>query len=472
MTSYIWMANAANWDCNCTIPVVLSCPAGVASSLMEISNAFDCVVTLCRVRGILIWGKSPAINHSRCCASGIWHVMRFINTLNRWSKSHADFSGICLISFISVIHCDSDFGFWNSLSNAYLISTSDLSCPGGVVALNFMYHVKALSLNVVSSCAILAWSVGVCFTAHTASQWTSVVLHHLVLSHETLVVSGKRLPLLLPSWSISRYSLLSFGVNLRLSFVLPISPMFTRLSCLCSPLVLGSLEYERHGGLGWIKGWTMFVQSGIGVLHLADLSAPNLSFLLGISDQSRYPLHSDFPLTPLSLFLHLSQIFRPFYRILSTALTRSQPPRSFLQSRSLGSPARLVCRVYSRCRASLVVFSWRMGVPHSSSWRFLGMQYSSLSVVWSNSLYVHLDPSDTSPIFCTSLSTPTLVASLESLRSLQCSLCLLILASLVSLRICRPFLLSGPLFPLSPWILTWFNPIHSLPLCAKVTTQP
>jgi hypothetical protein len=60
-----------------------------------------------------------------------------------------------LISLISIIHCDSDFGFeklYQEISLNLCKGHSSIIC---VAALYFMYHLKGLSMNVVSICTIM-----------------------------------------------------------------------------------------------------------------------------------------------------------------------------------------------------------------------------------------------------------------------------------------------------------------------------
>jgi len=53
---------------------------------------------------------------------------------------------------------------WENL----FVSSKDLSCFTGVVTLYFMYHVRALSLKVVSKCTILDVSSVILFSDHIA----------------------------------------------------------------------------------------------------------------------------------------------------------------------------------------------------------------------------------------------------------------------------------------------------------------
>ena len=89
-----------------------------------------------------------------------------INTLNRWSKSKLDSPTLCLISFSSIIHYDSDLGFLNSLKRATWISPRVLALPSK----NFMYQFNARSLKVVTIwLAFMSESVTF-LTLHTTSH--------------------------------------------------------------------------------------------------------------------------------------------------------------------------------------------------------------------------------------------------------------------------------------------------------------
>lgn len=54
---------------------------------------------------------------------------------------------------------------WISLSKSLFISARDLSCLDGAITLYFIYHVKVMSLKLVSNYAIVT-----CFTDHIASH--------------------------------------------------------------------------------------------------------------------------------------------------------------------------------------------------------------------------------------------------------------------------------------------------------------
>ena len=68
------------------------------------------------------------------------------------------------MSLSSMIHCDSDFGFLNSLIIAVLTSMSGLFCA----VVYFIYHVRALSLSVVANWASLTLSYWICLMVHIA----------------------------------------------------------------------------------------------------------------------------------------------------------------------------------------------------------------------------------------------------------------------------------------------------------------
>ena len=108
------------------------------------------------------------MNHSRCCCAGNSKFTCPSNVLNLWSKSHIDSCGSCLISFSSVMHCDSDLGFLNCFFNSSLISFIVFGCCA--LDENFINHVRDLSLNVVVNCSLLISSLYTCLIFHTASQ--------------------------------------------------------------------------------------------------------------------------------------------------------------------------------------------------------------------------------------------------------------------------------------------------------------
>ena len=122
-------------------------PIGDASIFMAISNSYTCNVILCCVNETLICGNNATINHSLCCAYDIGKDTCPISTLNIWSKSWVDSPFSFLISFSSMTHYDSDFGFLNSAIRAVWISLSILGCPPE----NFINQFRARSLSVVTT---------------------------------------------------------------------------------------------------------------------------------------------------------------------------------------------------------------------------------------------------------------------------------------------------------------------------------
>lgn len=129
--------------CICCTPVWVS-PTREGSIFIAISNASACIAILCCVNGNLICGIIVAKNHSLCCYGGISKLTWPINILNRWFSSHTDSIDACLISFSSIIHYDSDFGFLNSTTKALLIS---LNVAFNLLMDYFIYHFNALSLT-------------------------------------------------------------------------------------------------------------------------------------------------------------------------------------------------------------------------------------------------------------------------------------------------------------------------------------
>jgi len=101
---------------------------------------------------------------------GIWNANRSFNILNICSYSHSNSFTICLISFNSVMHCDSDLSFWNFFNRACLTSANVLVCYAGVIVWYFIYHNNAQFLNVVFNYAIFTSSSWIFFTVHIVSQ--------------------------------------------------------------------------------------------------------------------------------------------------------------------------------------------------------------------------------------------------------------------------------------------------------------
>ena len=104
-----------------------------ASNFIEISRASDYDVIFCCISGKCICGNNPAMNHTLCFLLVIRKVSRSINALNLLSKSHNDSFYNFLISFISIMHHDSDFGFFNSFSRSSLMLSKILGCITGAL---------------------------------------------------------------------------------------------------------------------------------------------------------------------------------------------------------------------------------------------------------------------------------------------------------------------------------------------------
>ena len=114
----------------------------------------------------MIWGNKATMNHSLCFAGPIVKLTWSSRTLNLWSKSQTDSPRLCWISFNSVIHCDFDLGFLNSLIIVALISSKTWFW----VLEKFINQVKDRSLKEVTSCALLtSWSK-MFLVVHTASH--------------------------------------------------------------------------------------------------------------------------------------------------------------------------------------------------------------------------------------------------------------------------------------------------------------
>ena len=95
------------------IPAPVS-PIDKDSSFIVISRACVCGTIFCCINGIRMSGNNATMNHSLCCTYHIWKLTLAINVLNLLSNSQTDSVGSCLISLISVMHCDSHFGFLKS----------------------------------------------------------------------------------------------------------------------------------------------------------------------------------------------------------------------------------------------------------------------------------------------------------------------------------------------------------------------
>jgi len=177
-----WIANATSWFYICAI--LLFSPTREASNFIAISNASDCDITIFYMKGLWMWGKNLAMNHSLCCWLGIWNVHLSITSLNLWSNSHTNTVYTSLIALSSVMYYDSDFGFLNSCNNASVISFNVL------VYQSFMYQTSACPLKVVSNCTIFA-----------PSSWTFFAVH--MVSHTNICCYGSSHPIPLNSRNLS-----------------------------------------------------------------------------------------------------------------------------------------------------------------------------------------------------------------------------------------------------------------------------
>ena len=70
----------------------------------------------------------------------------------------------------NAIHCCYNSGFCNYLIKSFFIWSKVFVYPAGVLALYFIYHLRAWSLSIISSCAILVASSVILFTIQIASQ--------------------------------------------------------------------------------------------------------------------------------------------------------------------------------------------------------------------------------------------------------------------------------------------------------------
>ena len=154
-----------SWLYICCTPAWVS-PISKASSFIAISNALAWVAILCCVKGNLICSSSVAMNHSLCCSGGILKLTWPINTLNHWSNSHTNSIVVCLVSFSSVIQCDSNFEFLNYDTNAFLISSNEAV---ELVTEYFIYQVSTLSRSNMMSCTLFTSSLVICLVVHNAS---------------------------------------------------------------------------------------------------------------------------------------------------------------------------------------------------------------------------------------------------------------------------------------------------------------
>ena len=167
--SYNWIASATSCDLTWAILAMLSSTRD-ASNFIEISREFDYDVIFCCISGKCICGNNPAMNHTLCCLLGIGKVSRSINALNFLSKSHNDSFYNFLISFISIMHRDLDFGFFNSFSRSSLMLSKILGCITGALDWYFINQSNMWSLNVVVNYINFTSSSKTYFMAHIASH--------------------------------------------------------------------------------------------------------------------------------------------------------------------------------------------------------------------------------------------------------------------------------------------------------------
>ena len=95
-----------------------------AYNFIDISRSSICDIIFCCINEVQICGNKETINYSLCYTSDIWKLTLAINVLNLCSNSQTDSVGNYLIFLISVMHCDSDFGFMNSSIRSARISLS------------------------------------------------------------------------------------------------------------------------------------------------------------------------------------------------------------------------------------------------------------------------------------------------------------------------------------------------------------
>ena len=88
LTSFYWSWSILNADLD----------IGEASNLITIFSASLYEVTFCCISGNWICRNSTTINHSWCCCTRNAKLTCPKSVLNRWSKSHTDSCGICLIT--------------------------------------------------------------------------------------------------------------------------------------------------------------------------------------------------------------------------------------------------------------------------------------------------------------------------------------------------------------------------------------
>ena len=144
----------AKCDWICIVPELVS-STSETSKFMAISRASVCDTSFCCINGIRMCGNKVEMNQSLCCTYDIWKLTLAINVLNIWSKSQKDFVDNWLISLISVMHCDSDFGFLNYLINLSWISLSVFGTTPTSTMENFIYQASARPHKIIIICAFL-----------------------------------------------------------------------------------------------------------------------------------------------------------------------------------------------------------------------------------------------------------------------------------------------------------------------------
>jgi hypothetical protein len=85
-------------------------------------------------------------------------------------ETHTDYVCTCLMSFMSVMYCNSEFGFLNSFNSAFFISTKVMYYHVCIMLCNFIYHTSAQPLNVVSNYTIVTASSCMFLAAQTISH--------------------------------------------------------------------------------------------------------------------------------------------------------------------------------------------------------------------------------------------------------------------------------------------------------------
>ena len=91
------------------------------------------------------------MNHSLCWTSLISKLTHAISILNLWSKSQTISLGNCLISFNSVMYYASDFGFLNSSSSPFWISSKVFAMVPCRTCINLIYQSSTQPQRVVAN---------------------------------------------------------------------------------------------------------------------------------------------------------------------------------------------------------------------------------------------------------------------------------------------------------------------------------